>query len=327
MRCSWAAAARAQEQRRCSALVERRDDRQSRRASRSPGAVMANQDVPATPAMLARTDAREITGHTQWLAIAADPIHHVKTPQRINALMQLHGIDAVMVPLHVEAQNLATVMAALRHVRSFAGMVVTVPHKTQAASLCDELSPEAGAVGAVNVVHRLPDGRLRGGMLDGIGFVEGLRGAGIDPAGRSVYVAGAGGAGSAIAMALAAAGVRHLSVANRSAERAVHLLERIRVQHPHLALSVGDTDPSGHDLVVNATSLGLRPGDGLPMDVTRLDAKQIVAEIIMEPAETPLLKAARERGCRVHEGAPMLACQVRHMAAFMLGRPLPEAAS
>lgn len=288
---------------------------------------MANKEVAATRTLTEAMSAREITGHTQWLAIAADPIHHVKTPQRINALLQSHGINAVMVPLHVEAQNLAALMAALRHVRSFAGMVVTVPHKTQAASLCDELSPEARAIGAVNVVHRLPDGRLRGGMLDGIGFVEGLRSAGIDPSGRSVYVAGAGGAGSAIAMALAAAGARHLSVANRSADRAAHLLERIREQHPHLTLNVGDTDPSGHDLVVNATSLGLRLGDGLPMDVTRLDAKQIVAEIIMEPAETPLLKAARERGCRVHEGAPMLACQARHMAAFMLGRPLPEPAS
>lgn len=265
----------------------------------------------------------EITGHTRFLAIVADPVWHVKTPQRINALLRAHGMDAVMVPLHVGEGDLAAVMDALRRTQNFAGCVVTVPHKTKALALCDEASDAARQIGAVNVVHRLQDGRLRGGMLDGIGFVAGLRGAGIDPRGSDVYLAGAGGAASAIAFALAQAGVRRLTIANRSAERAAGLVERLRRQHPHLAASVGGSNPEGHDLVVNATSLGLRPGDPLPLDVSRLDGRQIVAEIIMDPAETALLAAARERGCRVHEGAPMLASQVRLMAAFMLDEPMP----
>ena len=109
---------------------------------------------------------------------------------------------------------------------------------------------------------------------------------------------------------------------NRSAEKAMSLIERLREQHPAVNLSVGSSDASGHDIVVNATSLGLRRGDPLPLDVSTLDPAQIVAEIIMDPAETALLTAARARGCRVHLGAPMLASQVRHMAAFMLDRPL-----
>ena len=268
----------------------------------------------------------EITGKTRFLAIVADPVHHVKTPQRINALLRAHGIDAVMVPLHVADGDLATVTEALRRTQNFAGCVVTVPHKTKALALCDEVSDAARQIGAVNVLHRLHDGRLRGGMLDGIGFVDGLRGTGIDPGGRDVYLAGAGGAASAIAFALAEAGVRRLTVFNRSADRAAGLIERLRRQHPRLAASVGGSDPSGHDLVVNATSLGLRPGDPLPLDATRLSAHQIVAEIIMDPTETALLAAARERGCRTHEGAPMLASQVRLMAAFMLDRTMPAAA-
>lgn len=271
--------------------------------------------VPAGPA--------EVTGHTRFLAILADPVHHVKTPQRINALLRAQGIDAVMVPLHVGQADLAAVLDALRRTQNFAGCVVTVPHKTKALALCDEVSGAAREIGAINVVHRMRDGRLRGGMLDGIGFVDGLRGAGIDPHGKSVYLAGAGGAACAIAFALAEAGVRRITVANRSADRAAGLVQRLREKHPDLPASVGDADPSGHDLVVNATSLGLRAGDALPLDAARLDAGQIVAEIIMEPAETALLLAARERGCRVHEGAPMLASQVRHMAAFMLDVPLP----
>jgi len=270
---------------------------------------------------------REITGHTRMLAILADPIHHVKTPQRINELMRQHGIDAVMVPVHVAAQHLGEVLGALRHVPSFDGCVVTVPHKTAALALCDELTEEAREIGAVNVVHRTATGRLHGGMLDGIGFVEGLRSAGIEPAGRAVYLAGAGGAGSAIAFALAAAGAKTLTIANRSTGRAAQLVDRIALYHPGVQLRVGGADPSGHDIVVNATSLGLRPGDALPLDAARLQPQQVVAEIIMDPPETGLMAAARARGCRVHPGAPMLACQARHMAAFMLGRVLPAQAA
>lgn len=266
----------------------------------------------------------EITGRTRFLAIVADPIHQVKTPQRINALLRAHGIDAVMVPLHVGETDLPALMAALRGMQNFDGCVITVPHKTRALDLCDEASEAARRIGAVNVVHRTPEGRLRGGMLDGIGFVDGLRGADIDPAGRSVYIASAGGAASAIAFALADAGVERLTVANRSTERAAALMARLQQVHPRVRATLGGTDPAGHDLVVNATSLGLRPGDALPLDVSRLEADQIVAEIIMDPAETALLRAARARGCRVHEGAPMLASQIRHMAAFMLDMPLAE---
>ena len=276
-----------------------------------------------TRAQSAAAAPQQISGRTRLLAIVADPVHHVKTPQRINALLRAHGVDAVMVPLHVGAADLATLFAALRRTRNFAGCVVTVPHKTPALALCDELSDAARQIGAVNVVHRLADGRLRGGMLDGIGFVDGLRGAAIDPGGMTVYLAGAGGAASAIAFALAEAGVRGITVANRSVERAAGLIERLRRRHPHLDATVGGSDPAGHDLVINATSLGLAPGDPLPFDVGALDARQIVAEIIMDPAETALLAAARARGCRVHDGAPMLASQVRLMAAFMLDQPLP----
>lgn len=261
----------------------------------------------------------EITGHTRLLAIVADPIHHVKTPQRINKLLRAQGVDAVMVPMHVSPEQLATVMNALRRVGNFEGAVITVPHKTEALQFCDEVSATARQVGAINVVHRLPDGRLRGGMLDGVAFVDGLRGAGIDVAGTSVYLAGAGGAGCAMAFALAERGVSRLTVANRSLDKAEDLVARVRSVHPALEIAVGSSDPSGHDLVVNATSLGLRAGDPLPLDVSRLVPSQTVAEIIMDPAETALLIAARAQGCRVHEGAPMLASQIPRMAAFMLG--------
>jgi len=266
----------------------------------------------------------EITGHTQIFGILADPIHHVKTPQGINRLLEARRFDGVMVPIHVGAGGLGAMVDGLRRMNNLGGFVVTVPHKTAMPALCDELSPAAQRIGAVNVVRRTAAGRLVGGMLDGEGFVAGLRSEGIEPAGLATYLAGAGGAASAIAYALAQAGVSRLTVANRTPAKAEDLIARLKEDFPGLALELGTEDPSQHDLVVNGTSLGLREGDVLPLNTSRLSADQIVAEIIMQPAETPLLRAARAKGCRVHFGAPMLASQIALMAAF-LGVPAQEA--
>ncbi|MCM2294924.1 shikimate dehydrogenase [Rhodoferax sp.] len=258
-----------------------------------------------------------ITGNTQVFGILADPIHHVKTPQRINSYFEAEGFDGVMVPIHVKADGLQAAVSGLRAMHNLAGCVVTVPHKTAMVALCDEVTADARLVGAVNVVHRTTTGKLIGTILDGEGFVAGLRQAGIEPAGRSAYLAGAGGAASAIAFALARAGVSRLTVANRTSEKVHQLFARIHSVAPHLELLVGTDDPSGHDLVVNGTSLGLAAEDALPLDVSRLQAHQVVAEIIMQPAETALLKAAQSSGCRVHYGAPMLISQIALMASFM----------
>lgn len=264
---------------------------------------------------------REITGHSRIYGILADPIHHVKAPQLMNPVFEAQGFDGVMVPIHVKPEDLGTVLAGLRAQQNFGGFVATVPHKQAMVAHCDELTDAARAIGAVNIVQRLPDGRLRGGMLDGDGFVAGLRSHGIEPAGRSAYLAGAGGAASAIAWALAVAGVSRLTVWNRTASKARELLERVAQARPGLETAVGSADPSGHDLVVNATSLGLREDDPLPFDAARLQPGQTVAEIIMQPEETALLKAAKARGCRIQYGKPMLACQIELMAAFM-GAPI-----
>jgi shikimate dehydrogenase len=259
----------------------------------------------------------EITGRTLIWAILADPIHHVKTPQALNALMRERGVDGVLIPAHVGAEDLAGLVAGLKTMRNFKGFIVTVPHKTAIVDLCDEVSEQARAIGAVNAVRREADGRLIGEMFDGVGFVGGLRQAGIEPRGRSVYLAGAGGAANAIAFALAEAGVSLLTIANRTRSKCDDLKGRLVQRFPAVPVEIGTPDPSGYEIVVNATSLGLREGDPLPVDVTRLSADQIVAEIIMQPETTALLAAAKERGCRTHPGRPMLACQVEQWADFL----------
>lgn len=207
----------------------------------------------------------EIDGRTRFFGIIADPIEHVKTPQEINRLAAEHGVAAVMIPLHVTADSLAAAFAGLRTIKNFGGMVVTVPHKTAALTLCDIVSSRARQVGAVNAVRREPDGHLVGDMFDGLGFVAGLERAGISVKGRRIYVAGAGGAANAIAFALADSGAAELTIANRTVVKAEDLLNRLRQSYPHLPARIGSVDPSGHELIVNATSLGLRENDPLPL--------------------------------------------------------------
>lgn len=258
-----------------------------------------------------------ITGTTRVWAILADPIHHVKTPQALNPIMAARGVDGVMVPMHVGAGELSAVVGAMRNVRNFGGFVVTVPHKTAIVALCDEVSETVRRVGASNCVRREADGRLVADMLDGRGFVAGLRREGIEPAGKRAFLAGAGGAANAIAFALAEAGVTRLAISNRTRAKADDLAARLRQAFPALPLTTEPAGVGGYDLVVNATSLGLREDDPLPVDLTGLTGAQTVAEIIMQPAETRLMAEARARGCRVHPGKPMLECQLDLMADFL----------
>ena len=259
----------------------------------------------------------DITGHTRLAAILADPIHHVKTPQAINGFLRARNIDGVLVPMHVGADQLETVVTGLRALRNLAGVIITVPHKTAISALCDRLEPHAEAIGAVNCVRRNAEGTLSGTMLDGLGFVAGLKAGGTDPKGMRAYLAGAGGAANAIAFALAEAGVTHLSIANRTRAKSDDLAARLATLHPGLKVDTAPGSVSGHDLVVNATSLGLREGDPLPLDVAALQPSQIVAEIIMAPEMTPLLIAAKEKGCRIHLGRPMLDAQLELMCAYL----------
>lgn len=258
-----------------------------------------------------------ITGRTRMFGILADPIYHVKTPEVMNALFAQRGVDGVLVPFHVTPEGLPALVDGLRRMENFGGFIATVPHKPAMLGLCDAVEGDAAPIGAVNCVRREPDGRMVGAMLDGIGFVEGLRAAGIEPRGMRAYVAGAGGAASAVAFALAGAGVARLTIANRSGEKARALCDRIGRAYPGLALSTDGADVAGQDLVMNATSLGMAPGDPLPLDAGQLHPAQVVAEAIMEPRLTPLLQAAAAAGCRVQEGRPMLEHQIRLMARHM----------
>ena len=258
-----------------------------------------------------------ISGKTAITVILAHPVAHVRTPQAMNAHYDAIGHDGVLVPLHVLPEDLATVVTGLRRMQNLRGIVVTVPHKEAIAALCDDLTEEARQVGAVNVIRRDADGHLTGGQFDGEGFVAGLRSAGHDVAGRAVFMAGAGGAAAGLAFAFARHGAARLTIHNRTQAKAENLATRVRAAYPACDTRAGGPDPAGHDLVVNATSLGMKEGNALPLDVTRLAPPMLAAEVIMVPEVTPFLAEATRRGCATHGGKPMLAAQIALLARFM----------
>lgn len=262
-----------------------------------------------------------IGGSTRVYGIVADPIAHVRTPQLFNALALARGLSAVMIPMHVAPADLADFMVGVRRWRNFGGLIATVPHKTAIGALCDAITERAEAAGAVNAVRRNSDGSLSGDLLDGDGFVDGLRARGHEARGKAVYLAGAGGAASAIAFALVEAGVRRLAIYNRTQSRAEALARRIGVAFPSASIEIAGPRPAGFDMIVNATSLGMHADDAMPIDVEALTPGMLVAEIIMTPETTPLLAAAAARGCGVHPGLPMLEAQIVAMARFLGAAP------
>ncbi|MGW4294203.1 shikimate dehydrogenase family protein [Micromonospora chersina] len=251
-----------------------------------------------------------ITGATRLYALLGDPIAQVRAPGLLNPVLARRGSDAVLVPVHVPAAGLRPVVAGLRQVANLHGLLVTVPHKAALLALADRATDRARLAGSVNALRREPDGTWSADTFDGDGFVRGLLAAGHDPHGRRVCLVGAGGAGSAIAVALLDAGVAGLHLADTDPDRLAALGGRLSAAYPGRVEAGTRPRLADADLAVNATPLGLRPDDPPPFAVADLPAHAVVADIIMSPAETPLLRAARERGLPAHPGEPMLAHQI-----------------
>jgi shikimate dehydrogenase len=261
-----------------------------------------------------------IRGTTRLVAHFGDPIAPVKSPMIYNPYFERKGIDVAVVPMGVSAQDYPAALGAMFRVTNALGAIVTMPHKRATVALLDDCSPRVRLAGACNAIVRRPDGSLFGELFDGLGFVAGLRRNGFQVTGARCLVVGAGGAGSAIAAALATAGAGQLAIHDIVADHTAALIAKLRQHHPQVDASVGSNDPSGFDLVVNASPLGMHAADGLPVDISRLPATAFVAEVVMSPEETPLLAAARARGCRTQPGVDMLFEQVPlYLEFFGLG--------
>ena len=266
-----------------------------------------------------------IDGKTRLIAHLGDPIESVKAPMIYNPWFERRGVKAVVVPMGVKAADFPAAIEALRRMSNFHGALVTMPHKVTALSVVDELSVTAKVAGAANAIKRLPDGTLLGDQFDGAGFVRGIQNKGFVTQGKRAIVSGSGGVGCAIAASLAAAGVAELALHDANTASAEALAGRLRTHYPAMKVTVGSNDPEGFDLVVNATPLGMNEGDPLPFDVSRISPSAFVGEVVMKQAWTPLLQAAKAKGCAVQLGTDMLFEMIpAYLEFFGFGTATPE---
>lgn len=257
-----------------------------------------------------------ITGTTRLAAVLGFPVEHTRSPVIINAAFAADSVDAVLVPISVPPDGLATVVAALRTMK-IVGASVTIPHKLAVAALCDELSSAAKTIGAVNCLQ-LVDGRLVGHNTDCDGFLDGLTSAGFDLKGKRVVLLGAGGAARAVAY-----GVR--------GARAIEVIAR-KPSDVTWATAWPWTDENLRDcfaradLVVDCTSTGLDEAtdvafaESLPFDA--LAPSAWVATLVYH-RRTELLQRASARGHSTLDGKSMLVNQGARAFALWTGLPAP----
>jgi shikimate dehydrogenase len=251
-----------------------------------------------------------ISGTTTLIAHLGYPTHSFKAPMIYNPFFEKRGIDAVVVPMGVKAEDYVAFVKSLFRLTNVRGALVTMPHKVITLTLVDEATPTAKIAGACNAILLRSDGSLLGDMFDGTGFVRGVQRSGRTIEEKKSLVVGCGGVGSAIAASLAAAGAAAIGLFDASPASADALAQRLRAHYPQLKVTTGSNDPAGYEILVNATPLGMNEEDPLPMDVARIDPAALVGEVVMKQEFTPFLRRAKERGCSIQIGTEMLFEQI-----------------
>lgn len=254
-----------------------------------------------------------ITGSTDVYFILGDPVEQVRAPETFNALFTCLGTDAILVPVQVSADHLSAFVKAAFLAKNIKGLWVTMPHKEALVGLLDHCSELGQIAGAVNAVRRNAQGQLEGDLFDGEGLVAALGYYGMVYSGKRVLILGAGGAAAAIGASLAlkrgAGAASAIAFFDPTPGKANQLASRIFGATGTACQGATSNDPSGFDLVINASPMGMNPSDPLPCDISRLEAGCAVMDIVMKNQPTPLVLKARARGLQAQPGFEMLVQQ------------------
>ena len=257
-----------------------------------------------------------ITATTCVAAVIGDPVEHSFSPAIHNAAFEAVDCDWAFVALTVTSAELAAAVAGARAL-GIAGLSVTMPHQSAIASLLDRVTPAAETIGAVNCVTR-EGGALVGHNTDGQGLVDLLREAGFDPAGRRCLVLGAGGAARSAVFALGVAGAASVGVWSRRNEAAAAAATLAGAAGAAVAC-----DPSGYDLIVSATPVGMDPSDPSPVPVGSIHAGQTVVDLAYAAGVTRLLATASAAGAVALDGTGPLLHQAARAFELWIGQPAP----
>ena len=277
--------------------------------------------MSATPATerLPRSAPEEkalVSGRTRLFGIVGDPIEQVRSPEMFTAEFHRRGRDAVLLPIHVRPDDFDVCVPALLKLANLGGLAFTIPYKTRALQFADTLGGNARTVGAINALARDVDGRWKADIFDGLGCVEAFRRRGIGFADRRVMLLGAGGAGSAIAIAIAFEHPRSLRIYDPDAGRADALAKKVTRVDGEIVVETGPPMTEAIDMLLNASPVGMLHDSRMPIGVERLSRELVVFDAIVTPERTPLLALAEDCACTTIYGREMMHGQIDAMVDF-----------
>jgi shikimate dehydrogenase len=252
--------------------------------------------------------------------IPGDPVRNVRLPRMFDAVFERFDIDAVLLPMQVTRRDFAVFFRAAFLASNVGGMLIAPPHKPLVVDLLDACGLAGRVAGSINIIRRTAANALEGDVFDGEGLLDALDHHGIPYRGRRVLVLGAGVTAAAIGMALvdggAVDGAAHVTFHDTVAGKAEGVAAKLDTFYEAEVVAATSSSPEGFDLVINATPLGLKDDDPLPLDVARMEPHAALFDVLLRNQPTALVRAARARGLNAQAGFEMLIQQMPHYLRF-----------
>ncbi|MEW9121413.1 MAG: shikimate dehydrogenase [Thermotaleaceae bacterium] len=265
----------------------------------------------------------KIDGNTHLFAVIGDPIAQSISPEMHNRIFEKMNANKAYMPLRIKPQDVEGAIPLLRD--NFKGFNVTIPHKQEIMKYLDEIDQRAKDYGAVNTV-KIENGKLKGYNTDGLGFVRSIEKEGIKLKDKRVLLLGAGGSSRVVAYELLLGGC-HVTVSNRNLKRAEELKKELIKSTGNQNIDACDLEQikKGYHYIVNATPVGTYPAtEAMAISEDAIGGAELVYDLIYNPDQTKLLKAAAAGGSRTINGFPMLFYQAVKAQEIWLGQPIPE---
>lgn len=268
-----------------------------------------------------------VNGATRLIGLLGDPVQQARSPALFNNIFEAAHLDRLCVALHVAAGGLVPAFAGLKEIANLDALLITTPHKRAIVPLLDQLSETSRKIGAVNVASRDGTGKWTGATFDGEGTVLGLRWENVEVGGKRVLLVGAGGAGRAIAIALARACAASIVILDTIDAAAADLASIVHLTNASCTSTTNATAVDQFDICINASSVGMKGETELPIEARWLVPGTCILDLTGEPEQTALGRTAMARGCRVfggrlvHEGQAVLAARFLGFDFIPAGRP------
>jgi shikimate dehydrogenase len=257
-----------------------------------------------------------LNGRTRLYPLLGDPIIYARSPDWLSHRFAERGMNVISLPMQVPDGALDVVMKGLAATGNVDGLSLTMPHKAAGFAYCSTVSETSRLVGVVAALRRNRDGSWHGHTTDGDAFLKAQVDNGASVKDARVLLLGCGGAGSAIAISMLDAGVKQLTIHDRDVEKAKAVAAMLESKAGG-RVSIGSNDPTGFDLICNATPMGMADGDPLPLDPTLLKPAMFVGDVVAGHGETPLIRAARQAGCSTADGDAMVVAVLDVMCDFL----------